>query len=426
MERKSKNPMVTCFGIFLVLITACYIYLFYNLTKLEGSIRDKNASLLSDQHDVLSVATGVGEDTIKWEWDVVHIVNTRFMQNQADFPVLAEARILLFKTFCLPTMINQTSQKFLWLIKVDPNLERKVKLKLVELLRPYPNFYLIGSNTNFLSGDHSPPGAWRGGLEADEVLSNNIYCGDLELLRGAKAAEDTKIVLETRLDADDGLNIKFVEEIQKSANHHLRKKREVDVDEIAQKRVKWRYWCIQSHIRWYAEADKHGSYDRGAVNPVDHEYFCVTPGLTVGFAVGTEYNAVMQKSHDILFKSVWNQGDCGVGRGKNCIEMMSRIGIGAIRTRTPTSAGMMHIVPEYQISRKQSDNLWGTLLRHFFITENEAKATNNFVNSNINKIALENAKGQCTRGHSCKLSSKETLLRLSEVDKYQKILKKIV
>ena len=85
----------------------------------------------------------------------------RFMQDQGHLKHLARARLYLFRYFCLPTMINQTSQNFLWIIKTDPNLNENVRKEMVELLKPFPHFFLVGTNKNFLIGHD--PGAWRGG-----------------------------------------------------------------------------------------------------------------------------------------------------------------------------------------------------------------------------------------------------------------------
>lgn len=44
------------------------------------------------------------------EWPLIHIVNTRFMQEQGALETLGMARLHLFFTFCFPTMINQSTQ----------------------------------------------------------------------------------------------------------------------------------------------------------------------------------------------------------------------------------------------------------------------------------------------------------------------------
>ena len=57
----------------------------------------------------------------KWknENNLVHVVLTRFMQHQPKLVNLGRARLELFKSFCVPTMRQQTSRQFLWIIRVS-------------------------------------------------------------------------------------------------------------------------------------------------------------------------------------------------------------------------------------------------------------------------------------------------------------------
>ena len=399
---------------FLLVLCSVYIYLLHKLVHFEKSTLRNNLPGKALIHPPESVATEFDSESIKWEWQLLHVINTRFMQNQPSLPNLARARLKLFKYFCFPTILNQTSKTFLWIIKVDPNLDNDIILELIDMLKPYPNFFLVGSNVNFLSGNGSQHGSWRGGDEGHEILSSKIYTGDLSLLRGALAIENKQVVLETRLDADDGLNLSFVEFVQKSAAQYL-----VGRTDSTQKnnKVKWRYWCLRSHIEWFADGHKYGE-----LSPIEHSHFCVTPGLTVGFGVGTSYDSVLQASHDVLFKQVRDKGDCGLGKGNNCIEMMSDIGMAAIRTRTPTSSGMMRIDLEMKLSDDKSNELWDILTHSFSISKENAIDMKSYIHDNMEAIAAENSLGQCTQGHSCKLASKEKLLRLQEMAKYQNML----
>jgi hypothetical protein len=85
------------------------------------------------------------------------LVNSRFQQHDKNLTALGEARLELFETFCLPSMVHQTIQpknnsnlyQFIWIIKIDPKLDLRLKKKMVQLLKPYPNFFLVGSNNNY-------------------------------------------------------------------------------------------------------------------------------------------------------------------------------------------------------------------------------------------------------------------------------------
>jgi hypothetical protein len=108
-----------------------------------------------------------------WSWPHVHIVQSRFMQDQASLTNLASARLELFRIFCLPTMKAQTTQQFLWLIRIDPNLDKNMLNEMVDMLKDHPNFYLIGDNKH--------------GRPFDEIYVDTIYTGNQTLYLTAKA-----------------------------------------------------------------------------------------------------------------------------------------------------------------------------------------------------------------------------------------------
>ena len=47
-----------------------------------------------------------------------------------------------------------------------------------------------------------------------DLLQSKIYTGNIERLQVAIALRNEKVVLETRLDADDGLHEKYIEYVQ--------------------------------------------------------------------------------------------------------------------------------------------------------------------------------------------------------------------
>ena len=185
---------------------------------------------------------------------MIHIVNTRFMQEQGYLKELGKARLLLFQTVCLPSMVHQSTQNFIWIVKTDPKLDPSILRQLQRLLLPYPNFYLVGSNNNYLirstvpiikpnNGTTATPikirndgeeieeeegydiyedvdedpkigVAWRDGGEGYDLLQSKIYSGNLTHLYQAMALRHRLPILETRLDADDGLHQQYLQYVQ--------------------------------------------------------------------------------------------------------------------------------------------------------------------------------------------------------------------
>ncbi len=98
------------------------------------------------------------------DWRLIHLVQSRFMQEQGPLETLGMARLKLFQTFCLPSMVQQSSQEFFWIIKTDPQFTTTtVFQQLVESVKSHPNIYLVASNTNFVFGSAGREGSWRDG-----------------------------------------------------------------------------------------------------------------------------------------------------------------------------------------------------------------------------------------------------------------------
>lgn len=358
----------------------------------------------------------IESEVLNWTEPFIHVINTRFMQNQGTLKTLAQARLHLFETFCLPTMIHQTSQSFLWIIKTDKDLDIFVREKMVELLAPYENYFLIGSHANFLIGHDS--GAWRGGVESEEIWNNVkkgfVYTGNIDLLRSAMFYSDEKIILETRLDADDGLHTSFLSHVQKTAvlKFTIKENRKVNDSKVSFGPAKWRYWCVKHYIEWFSNQNE----DEGSLNAISHSNFCVTPGITLGFNIGTAYEDVPHYDHSHLFASVTAKTSkgCGLRKTIDCLGMDNIIMLGAIRSRTPTSAGMKEVNLEHTVF--PHNKMLSYIQRGpYKISLNKMREANTYIQKNMLHIAIENLKGQCTEGHSCKISSMEQLQRLVDI-----------
>lgn len=144
-------------------------------------------------------------ENFEQEWpesSFIHIVNTRFMQEQGKLATLGMARYHQFATFCLPTMLQQTSQDFFWIIKTDPALDPKILNLMISAVQPHTNIYLVGSNNNFLINKKN--GSWRDGSEGWDLIKSKIFTGNITKLHQAIALRNKRTILETRLDADDG------------------------------------------------------------------------------------------------------------------------------------------------------------------------------------------------------------------------------
>lgn len=115
-----------------------------------------------------------GESVASEEWHprrrgrrVLHLVVTRFQQYQPALLSLGRARLQLFNTFCYPSMKQQTTQNFVWLILTDPSLHSWLRTQMESTLAGHPNYFLLPrlgflTSEPFLAGDMAGQETWTG------------------------------------------------------------------------------------------------------------------------------------------------------------------------------------------------------------------------------------------------------------------------
>jgi Putative rhamnosyl transferase len=367
-------------------------------------------------------------------WPTIHIVTSRFMQMQPNLTALGHARITLFDTFCLPTMQHQTSQQFLWIIQTDPNLDPGILKKMVQLLQPLPNAYLVGSNGNFLH--------WRDGKQGRDLASHRVYTGNRTLLEAAMALATQLPVLETRLDADDGLHVQYIETLQKVAYEQVFSPppplplpvQEQDQQQSPPKsRLKWKHWCADRNVEWrssiIAPPVRNNSNNNniplsssmlyGKIMGPVHDHWCITPGLTTAYAVGTTIEQVKNNKHHLLRKMFQStplspEQSCGLPDSSQCVDILKDLyPFEAIRARTPTSAGMKDVLRGAGAKEEEDtavdEAIWDNLYTYFRIQREKVQFAQEYFPQHLVEIAKDNLVGQCTTGHSCKETSKTQL-----------------
>ena len=322
-------------------------------------------------------------------------------------------------------MIHQTSQNFFWIIKTDPLFtETEVFQQLLKEVKDYPNIYVVASNNNFPS---SAGAAWRDGAEGMDLLRSTIYTGNITELHQAIALRNDRPILETRLDADDGLHIQFIEYIQLEAVERFRilDKDNNDTDDEFKDVPRWLYWCTRRHVEWHSSMDetkgKKSSTNTsiGVLKPIEHSKLCVTPGITVGYNVGVDAKDVPVKSHQDLYASLVDSTKCygkektKISNEEPCLDLVEDLLFCAVRSRTSTSAGMLKIKadPRSLLETPLMEKLWELMEERFEISRTVVEGTQEFLIEHQRQIAYENLLGQCTKGHSCKPQAKEELLK---------------
>jgi hypothetical protein len=305
---------------------------------------------------------------------------------------------------------------------------------MVQLLQPFPNFFLVGTNNNY---------PWRDGKAGNDILYGNvtggvspnekpiIYTGDESLLHFAHKHRGDKIVLETRLDADDGLPGPYLDYVQTSAMERLSSDpliEQAEDDDGKQyskslKRARWYFWCMPNSANWYPTVSAEGFNPKSTLTKREepgvliweNNNICLTPGLTIGLSVGAKQSQVPSYSHHRLLRQLDKHRSnpknfCGIEQSNlPCIQVLDMVL--ALRARTPTSAGMSNAVIKERVKHSSSSQ-WKAMMKKFGVDRQRAVRTNRYIMENIEAIVKDNLAGQCTKGHSCKNSSRVILTKM--------------
>jgi hypothetical protein len=337
---------------------------------------------------------------------IVHVIQTRFMQMQPGLAALAQARLLLLQSFTLPSLRQQTNQRFLWIVRTDPDLHAATLEQLKQLIATMPNAVLVASNQN--------PEGFRGAA-MDDITNQSLLVGDMQLVQSYHRASETRRLLETRLDADDALHLHFVEAMQDTARQQLRRG--------------WIVWCAERHVEWHYVSP----WNAGTLLGVQSN-MCVTPGLTYGYMPGTTRSHItIRNNHNSLHKRLPACDFGGTDSGQqqqqpdssswpsSCLARTGSVPL-ALRARTPTSAGMdgmaMSELPD--MWRDAQPKMWQAVPIVFGIYKDDLKATRLALNEDLPAIVQDAISGQCTKGHSCKQSSLNILQSILDATVKQK------
>jgi Putative rhamnosyl transferase len=154
-----------------------------------------------------------------------HVVLTRFnvRSSNSSTPPSQEwmdKRILLFETYCFPSIVNQTNQNFKWIIYIDRETDPTDIATLESFSR---------NSSNILSIKLA--NSWEQVVEVD--LNNDI---------SKLIDDDTELLITSRLDNDDTVHKDFIGIIQSESLKQL-KASNTEVDKFAINLTKG--FCLQ-------------------------------------------------------------------------------------------------------------------------------------------------------------------------------------
>ena len=210
-----------------------------------STTRDSSQPQEGDEEAVTSSSSSSSFSSSLWtnDYNVVHVVNTRFMQHQADLIHLGQARLDLMATFTVPSLLRQSNQQYLWIIWTDIKLQDPVKTALLDLVGLLPHVLVLGAE----QGPETNLRNWYGHSWMTLTSTPVLLSRQVQLLADYYQAAQTHLLLETSLDADDAFSQTYIETVQAEAAFAMGNG---DNNTKTTKTNKMEVFCPEIHAEW--------------------------------------------------------------------------------------------------------------------------------------------------------------------------------
>ncbi len=387
------------------------------------------------------------------------------MLGQTGQPILARARYLLFETFCQPTVRFQTLQEYSWFVLADPGLDQDILKDLHVLLSkayfPNENAYLIlTDNSNWAADGVGVPGVTSYGAGFEEI-ARGVRDGNLQVLTGdaqklvrileenIETKDKPLMLIETMLDADDGLNNRAMEKIQDLAVSHTQQQQQQQQQLLMKPTLNSTWWllCGTDHIEWhnrdiYRLTEKQlrqKGLSGGIIGTRHAPQYCASAGFTrVGLTteaspkekllvfpqVAYSNHALATEEFDRCLKG--SKEDIGPNHKSynstkalwsNCFRRDFDGFSFVLKGRTVTSDSMDHMgvrTEDYRdlpwetkdqhplLGLEEQENMWGIAKQQFSIDQNAAQTTSLYLREHLQEIIRENKESRCAPGFPCR------------------------
>ncbi|KAL3926296.1 MAG: hypothetical protein SGPRY_003363 [Prymnesium sp.] len=301
---------------------------------------------------------------------------------------LLSARLQLFRTLCLPSVLSQSTQHFIWLIWIDDGLLSWAIDDLSAAIKPMPNARLVWTS-NASEFKWSPIEQLRHAGEWPPIGLPKQTLPQQRLLQ-----------LSTRLDADDALPLDGIASLTSALTHMLRSK---------PKRLPW-YACWESYLSWQPSAA-----NPSGIMYSEAQTFCVSAGLS---KISRNKRAPSVYAHRHAFPK-GNSGNRPVKSlfAGSLIQMNEQRveGKSPLRARSVTSDSMLHVhtshaSPNRSLAPLPAKQMSSLLHSAFNLSLQQLHACNTYMIANESQIAhsKENEMpSQCFKGFACKKHAKQ-------------------
>ena len=440
-------------------------------------------------------------------YTILHTITTRFMVGQASNATVGvakqleiqNARYMLFETFCWPTVQRQTSMNFYWIVLVDPNLEPTIIDKVKALLgdeRHFPAqnaFMVLTNNTKWASDGVGVENSTSYGVGLQPV-AQEFHDGTLEVVTGntdyllraldtmkgtyeathlASSSPKPLMVIETLLDADDGMNNGAVEWIQSKAlqrtKEHwdkLQHKQHANTTATLEQsspslNTTWWFLCGTDHIEWHnreifwltQEEYAESGISSGLAGLRQSPLFCTSAGFTrIGITEipkkpsGYSHMAFPKDGYSnhaltFYFPECTSSSNTSMGSNGNysaCWHREFEDKVYILKSRTITSDSMDHMhvgkqdyrdiswlnASDYPLLINDTEHMWEILGSEFSINRTKAWETSAYIFEHRHSIIRQNKLSRCSPGFPCFKTAKRNLIRMERYWAKQRIKKR--
>ena len=218
-------------------------------------------------------------------------------------------------------------------------------------------------------------------IDFDSLDLSLIKVGDTNILKQAAREAKSKILIQTRLDADDGVAINLLDHLQSNAVNFL----QVNGKEASG----WMLHCVRLHAEWHYDMKNETQDLAGWLRMENAPPFCVTPGLTLAVAPGAaNWTKSPMYPHDRI-KQKYPRCDPKAIRSA-CFHVMRELTEpAAVRSRTPAGT-FMRGVGITEKDKETPEEQWQSLERMFTIQRKTLAEKRNYLLDNVKSVAEEN------------------------------------
>ncbi|CAJ1947257.1 unnamed protein product [Cylindrotheca closterium] len=328
---------------------------------------------------------------------IVHVVYSRFLQQQGALLHLGLARLKLFRALCLPSLSEQTNKNFLWVIRTDPELRSELKEGLIDAVKELQNVVVVASDVG-VDGFHD--GGFRKDEAMDEFNKDSILVGDIKLVQSYHAESKTHTLVETNLDTDDGIALTFINSVQDKVDELF------VTDELA---AGWVQLCIGNHLEWHFYSPWEKKSNKG----------CLLKGLTrtciksgLSWATRPKSKPQFMKELNILKEEAPecpNLHNVSGYAHQGCWVEVPLVDqendVMAIRAMSPASRGVARgEISKFDWGVKSlffNKVAWSLLDPYFYIRVEYIKSVRAHLVENIKEVSDDNEHSKCTHEKTC-------------------------